>query len=136
VARPEIGEGDLPGLQSAALSDTDEVERSGALDRMATFSANALVRDTALAVLERERDEMVLDSALRVLLLHDSLPVDRVLRFAETAPSAALRIQALEIVNERQSDDPAFRRLLGKLVTDRDGDVREAARSLLDALDD
>jgi hypothetical protein len=58
------------------------------------------------------------------------------LRFAETAPSSALRIQALEIVNERQSGDPTFRRLLRKLVTDRDADVREAARSLLDALDD
>ncbi len=129
-------EDDPARLRSEALGNPDPAERASALDRLAGSSDQALTVATALDVLEREREPEVLESALSLLSVQESVPLEPLLRFATTARDPAHRTQALEMAAEHGKGDPRVRSLLGRLsTTDKAEEVREAAQRLLDDLD-
>jgi hypothetical protein len=122
-------------LRGEALGNPDPAERSGALDELGGSGDQKLVLETALEVLERERDPEVLKSALDLLADQESVPLEPLLRLAASRESA-LRIQALELLSEHGKQDPRVSELLKTVAgNDRDEEVRESAKSLLDELD-
>jgi hypothetical protein len=128
---------DLATLETTALSHSDPAERLRAVSELTGVDDEARAAEVALAVLERDPDPDVLEEALNVLEFQDTVPVDRVLRFASSGDRPArLRLQALEMLGNQGVTDPAFRRVVQTLVTHQDEEVRERAQQILEDLDD
>ena len=123
-------------LRAEALGNPDALERSRALSRLAESGNLKLAVETALEVLERERDSEVLESALDLLLGAESVPLDPILKLAASAREVELRVQALEILGEHGKRDPRVSELLKTLAkSDKDNEVRETAESLLEDIE-
>lgn len=123
---------EIAQLQNTALWNTDPGERSRALSRLSAFTDSSFARETALTALERERDSMVIDTAMALLRLQESVPIAPILQFASAGDRPGeLRAQALELANEHGREDPTLRRALRILANDRDEDVRDTARRIL-----
>ena len=123
---------ELTRLRAEALENPDPAARSAALDRLSRNEKLAV--QTALEILERERDPEVLESALDILGGQESVPLDPLFKVA-THPEPTVRLQALELLSEHGEGDSRVRDLLKKIVqTDRNREVRETARSLLESL--
>jgi hypothetical protein len=129
-------EQEIAKLEKAALSDTDPGERASALARLGMLTDEARARSVALSVLDREQDLEVLREALNILELQDEVPRERLMTFVNGARPAEVRLQALDLLADTRSGDAAFRRLVSGLTRDRDAEVRERARELLEELDD
>lgn len=127
-----VSAAEMAQLQNTALWSTDPGERSRALSRLSAFTDSSFARETALTALERERDSMVIDTAMALLRLQESVPIAPILQFAAAGDRPGeLRAQALELANEHGREDPALRRALRILANDRDEDVRDTARRIL-----
>jgi hypothetical protein len=123
---------EMAQLRNSALWNTDPGERSRALSRLSAFTDSSFARETALTALERERDSMVIDTAMALLRLQESVPIAPILRFASAGDRPGeLRAQALELANEHGREDPTLRRVLRILANDRDEDVRDTAQRIL-----
>lgn len=124
-------------MRAQALGHPDPSQRAAGLDELAAGDDQQLALDTATKVLQSERVAKVLQSALSILADADSAPLDPLLSFVggERAPDAEVRIQALQILAERGPADARVRDLLKRLAgNDKDRDVRETARDLLEGL--
>ena len=132
--RDGAGPTDPVALEQAALFAADPEERAAALRELEAAGEARYTRDVAVAVLEREANETVLDVALGLLNAQDSVPVEPLLRFVEHDRPIVLRLRALELATEHGGNDPRVRALLAKLTANRDDGMREAAQSMLDDL--
>jgi hypothetical protein len=113
----------------------DPEERAEALEELAATADDAIVRDTAVEVLERESHQRLLDAALESLAGLETVPVDPLLAFLGRQRPAELRSRAIELLGEHGGRDPRVRQLLQGLArTERDEEVRDAARSALEDL--
>jgi hypothetical protein len=120
-------------LARESASHPDPTRRIAALEELTGRSDEAVVRDTALEMLARDRDPQVLETALDVVSTLKSVPLDQIAQFVAAAREPALRIQALDILGDRVKEDPRVKIWLQSLsVTDGDDDVRSAARMHLD----
>lgn len=131
-----IAERDPGWWRDAALGNPDPSLRATAVEELAGTGDERLARDTAVAMLEKENDQGVRESALRVLLDLESTPVDLIARFvaAEGEPEP-VRVRALALLAERGSGDSRVLALLERLArSDAHEDVRESATALLQDL--
>jgi hypothetical protein len=122
-------------LAREAVSHPDPDRRATALEELVGISSETLVRDTAVQILDQDRDAKVLEAALDTLGTLKAAPVDDIARFVTMAEASDLRIQALDILGEHGRGDA---RVLGWLLSwatgDADEDVRGAALMLLEAI--
>jgi len=110
-------------------------ELAARLDAMAAAGDEEGTVRAAVEVLERERDPETRETALSALGGLESVPVDPLLRVAETEGDPDLKIQALQLLIEHGRSDPRVSALLTKLTKESDStEVREAAESLLEDL--
>jgi hypothetical protein len=134
---PEPTDDADPALrQEEALSHPDPSRRSAALEGVAGTGDERLARYTAVAVLERERDEGVRETALGILLDLESTPLDVIARLAaaEQEPEP-FRVRALQLLADRGGTDSRVVALLEGLArSDAHEDVRESATALLQDL--
>jgi HEAT repeat protein len=136
AARGDGPEADATALEAAALTHPDPAERARALSRLSDTGEDERARDAALSVLDRDQDPEVLREALAVLESSDSVPVDRVMRFASSAQQPDLRLQALELLTEHGGNSAAVRRFVQGLTRDGNAEIRERAQEILEELDD
>lgn len=132
---PNVVEDDPATLvlaQTEALGHPDPIRRISALDKLAMGRDQALGLKTALEVLARERDPEVLEAAMDFLVTtREPVPLDPILKMA-TDPTAALRLQALILLDDHGKDDPRVRDVLTALAReDPDPTIRETAGLLL-----
>ena len=129
--------GGVSGLVKQALGDADARQRLSALERLSGGADAGALRDTALAILERERDARVLDGALDVLAELESLPLDPLIRFLHTSRDTALRLRALAVLGQSGRGDPRVIELLrATAARAQDAEISESARDLLSAADE
>lgn len=124
-------------LRAEALGNPDPDQRVAGLEELAASDYPQLALDTAVKVLGSERVADVLQSALSVVAGMDTVPLEPILTFVadNRVQDAAVRIQALELLSEHGQDDPRVRELLRRIArSDKDQDVRESAKSLLEDL--
>lgn len=138
AARPVANRSDDPSalarLRAVALGSPDPRERLTALDTLSASRDSKLAVETALQVLERERDEAVLEGVLDLLARQRPVPLGPVLRLATADLAPSLRIRALEVASAHGPRDPRVRALLQRLeASDPQEEVRESARELLKA---
>jgi hypothetical protein len=134
--RPSGGAEDDPAhlarLRGAAIGHPDPAERSTALEKLAESDDEKLALETALEVLDRERNPEVLESALDILLGQESVPLEPILKLAAADREPDVRIRALELLGEHGKRDRRVLELLRNLdKNDKHDEVRESARSLL-----
>jgi hypothetical protein len=145
AARPPAGtEADSPSedarreavrLRAQALGHPDPDERAAGLAELAAGDDEQLALRTATNALETERVPDVLQRALSVFADVETAPIEPLLSFinANRVRDASVRIQALELLTERGQGDPRVRALLSTLASsERDSEVRESAKSLLE----
>jgi len=138
--RPPGGAEDDPArlarLRGEALGHPDPAERSTALEKLAESDDEKLALDTALEVLDRERDPEVLESVLDLLSGQESVPLGPILKFVATDRGPAIRIRALELLGEHGKQDPRVSELLKTVArNDKNEEIRAIARSLLEDLE-
>jgi type II secretory pathway component GspD/PulD (secretin) len=124
-------------LRAQALGDPDPDERAAGLVELAAGGDEQLALRTASNVLEVERVPDVLARALNVFARVEAAPLEPILAFlnAGRVQDTTVRVQALELLTERGKGDPRVRELLVTLASnDRDGEIRDSARSLLEDL--
>jgi hopanoid biosynthesis associated RND transporter like protein HpnN len=126
----------LARMQARAISDPDPDSRVEALEELDGADDGKVAITTAVQVLERDRHERVLDAALDILVKHDAVTVEPILRLASTDLPPDLRIRVLELLSEHGQGDARVGRLL-RDVRDRDTHraVRDSAESLLEDWD-
>jgi hypothetical protein len=124
-------------LRSEALRSSDPARRATALDDLAATGDEQMAMDTALMVLERERDPHVIENALEHLSGQDSVRLDPLMGLAASDRPSAVRTRALEILSEHSERDDRVVPFLQRLARrDRDEEVRETAQRLLRQLGD
>jgi HEAT repeat protein len=113
----------------------DPDERVQAIEDLAASADDVVVRDAAVEVLQRESNPQVLESALESLAGLPAVPVDALLEFIGRDRTPELRSRAIELLGEHGGRDPRVRQVLQNLArTERNEDVRDAARSALEDL--
>ena len=123
----------LDRLRREAMTHPEAARRAAALEELTGRSDETVVRDTALAMLARDRDPKVLEAALDVVSTLTGFPLDQIAQFVAAAREPALRIQALDILGDRVTEDSRIKTWLQSLsANDGDEDVRNAARMLLE----
>jgi hypothetical protein len=136
VSPPTIADDDRllrERLRRDALTHAEPARRAAALEELTGISDEAVVRETATAMLGRERDAKVLEATLDVMSTLKTIPLESIAQFAAVARAPELRIQALDILGDRAKEDTRVRMWLQSLSShDGDEDVRNAARMLLD----
>ena len=124
-------------FRSEALGNPDPEKRVAGLEELAAGDFPQLALDTAVTVLGSERVADVLQTALTVLAGLDKVPVEPILTFLSDnrVQDASLRVRALEILGEHGQGDPRVRDLVNRIArSDKDEEVRESAKSLLEDL--
>jgi HEAT repeat protein len=134
--RPREDPARLAWLRGEAIYNPDAAARSQALEQLAASSDHRLILETALEVLERDRDPRVQQGALDALVELPTIPIEPVLRLVNTSPSTRVRVQALELLSDHRGNEQQVRELLRTLArVDRDQHVRRTAQSLLNDLE-
>lgn len=124
----------LARLAGVTASHPDPDRRIEALENLAESGNEALVRETAVQVLARDRDTRVLESTLDILGTLDAPPLDAIASFAAGSRDPVLRTQAIDILGDHREDDPRVTAWLRQLASDPDEGVRDAARAQLEAV--
>jgi hypothetical protein len=110
-------------------------ERARALDELALYADEDVVREAALELLAREQSNDLLSSALDALDNLAAVPVRPILEFIRRERRSDLRVQAIELVGRHGGGDPSVRELLGRISSGpEDERVRRAARIALEDL--
>ncbi len=124
---------DVARLHSDAFTSSDADERATALERL-TGSDEAVGRETALAMLESERDEDVLERVLHIVL-DEAPPIDRIADFAAADRPLGPRVRALEFLTAHAAEEPRIAELFQSLATrDTNAEIRTIAAGLLNSL--
>jgi hypothetical protein len=125
----------VASLRQQFYTASTPAERARALDELALYAEEDIVRETALDVLGREQNAELLESVLEALDNLKTMPVRPLLDFIARERRPELRVQAIELVARHGGNDPAARDLLGKISAGREDEaVRRAARSALEDL--
>jgi hypothetical protein len=110
-------------------------EKARALDELALYAEEDVVRDTAVEMLGREQHAEILESALEALDDVRRVPIRALLDFINRERRKDLRVQAIEMIGRHGGNDIAARELLTRISTGRDDEsVKRAARSALEDL--
>lgn len=110
-------------------------EKARALDELALYAEEDVVREAALELLGREQNAEVLESALEALDDVRKVPIRPLLDFIARERRKDLRVQAIEMVGRHGGNDSAARELLTRISAGReDESVKRAARSALEDL--
>lgn len=126
----------LAWLKGEAIHNPDPGARSRALETLAEVGDHKIILETALAVLEVDRDPRVQQGALEALVDLPSIPLEPVLKLVNTSRSTPVRVQALELLSDHRGGEQQVRELLRTLArSDRDQQVRRTAQNLLNDLD-
>jgi HEAT repeat protein len=129
--------GDPAQLAADAVSSPSAEVRIRALEEFSEINDHRLVRSTAVAVLHRDRDPQVLGTALEVLGHLEEPPVEPVLELLKRADDVGTRMLALDYLVGHVAADPQVRAAIERVMrSDRSAEVRNNARSALDALND
>jgi hypothetical protein len=124
---------DVVRWQRDAFMSGDADERAMALERLAGRD-EAVARETALAMLESERDEDVLERVLLVVL-DQAPPLDRIAEFAAADRPLGPRARALEFLTAHATEEPRIADLLRAIATrDTHEEIRTIAAGLLSGL--
>jgi hypothetical protein len=75
----------LERLRREALTHPEAARRAAALEELTGHSDEAVVRDTAIEMLARDRDPKVLEAALDVVSTLKSVPLEQVAQFVAAA---------------------------------------------------
>ena len=128
---------DLAPFRAQALTDPDPMRRTTGLYEMVKRGSQRLVAETALEMLDRERDPELLQIALDLVSAQESVPLDPIVRLARSEAAPAVRIEALNVLAiEGGGEDARVTELLGHLAkNDKDSGVRRAAQRLLQDLE-
>jgi hypothetical protein len=122
-------------LKNEALGGSDPGARATAFSHLAGADQKVAM-ETALMILDRDRDPQVLGIALEMVLAQESPPLEPLFKFVATGRDPGLRAQALEVLSSRGQRDPRIRKLLTTLATtEANPELRETAKSLLEDLD-
>jgi hypothetical protein len=129
--------GDPAHLAVDAVSGGSAEVRIHALEEISAINDDAFVRSTMVAVLSRDDDPQVLATALEVLGQLENPPVEPVLDLLKRAHDVGARIVALDYLAVHGAAAPQVRAAIQRVVrSDRSGDVRSNARSVLGMLND
>jgi hypothetical protein len=110
-------------------------EKARALDELALYAEEDVIRDTAIEMLGRETHVEILESALEALDDVRRVPIRALLDFINRERRKDLRVQAIEIIGRHAGNDVAAREVLTRISTGReDESVKRAARSALEDL--
>ena len=125
----------VASLRQQFYTGSTPSERARALDELALYAEEDVVRETALDVLGREQNAELLESVLEALDNLKTVPIRPLLDFIARERRPELRVQAIELVGKHGGNDLSARDVLGKISTSRENEtVRRAARSALEDL--
>ena len=136
-AAAEAPDKEATRLRAEALGNPDPEQRVAGLEELASGDYPELALETVVKVLGSERVADVLQSALTIAGGMDTVPLEPILTFVadNRVQDSGVRIQALELLSEHGQTDPRVRELLRRIArSDKDKDVRESAKSLLEDL--
>jgi hypothetical protein len=126
--------GEVARLRAEVLDAVTPEARMQALQQLVGAVPDDSLRDTAVAVLERERSGEVLDVALDVLYGMPSVPLAPLLDLVRSARAPDMRVRAFDLL-EVHAKDPRVHDLYRALArSDPDQVVRERATMRLEEL--
>jgi len=132
-----------PGAERLAVQRAQERERrerpdlqevAARLEAAEAHGDDSETKRAALEVLEQNADAEAREMALAALAGLESVPVGPLLRLAQAEGNVDVRVHALHILAERAGTDPRVVALLTQLLANSNGDIREAAASLLESV--
>ena len=126
--------GDPTILRDTALSDPDPRKRAQAMSQLSRIPEKEIAGETALSVLDRDREPVVLRSALDALGAQTPVPIDPLIRFAgNNAQVPELRVRAIELLRDNALGNGQVQALLRVAAArDRSEAVQAAAKRILD----
>jgi hypothetical protein len=126
--------GDPTILRDTALSDPDPRKRAQAMSQLSRIPEKEIAGETALSVLDRDREPVVLRSALDALGAQTPVPIDPLIRFAgNNGQVPELRVRAIELLRDNALGNGQVQALLRVAAArDRSEAVQAAAKRILD----
>jgi hypothetical protein len=126
--------GDPTMLRDTALSDPDPRRRAQAMSQLSRTPDKEIAGETAVTVLDRDREPVVLRSALDALGAQTPVPIDPLIRFAGNgAQVPELRVRAIELLRDNALGNGQVQALLRVAAArDRSEAVQAAAKRILD----
>jgi len=131
---PQAAPSDPTILRDTALSDPDPRKRAQAMSQLSRIPDKEIAGETALTVLDRDREPVVLRSALDALGAQTPVPIDPLIRFAgNNAQVPELRVRAIELLRDNALGNGQVQALLRVAAArDRSEAVQAAAKRILD----
>ena len=133
--RPQMDvRGDPTTLRDTALSDPDPRRRAQAMSQLSRAPDKEIAGETAASVLDRDREPVVLRSALDALGAQTPVPIDPLIRFAGNSSQVPeLRVHAIELLRDNALSNGQVQALLRVAAArDRSEAVQAAAKRILD----
>ena len=126
--------GDPTTLRDTALSDPDPRRRAQAMSQLSRAPDKEIAGETAASVLDRDREPVVLRSALDALGAQTPVPIDPLIRFAGNSSQVPeLRVHAIELLRDNALSNGQVQALLRVAAArDRSEAVQAAAKKILD----
>jgi len=126
--------GDPTTLRDTALSDPDPRRRAQAMSQLSRAPDKEIAGETAASVLDRDREPVVLRSALDALGAQTPVPIDPLIRFAGNSSQVPeLRVHAIELLRDNALSNGQVQALLRVAAArDRSEAVQAAAKRILD----
>lgn len=134
VEKVEDEEGEsIEELVRRAVNHPDPGERIGAVLELSQRESVKPSIGTLVTILHHDKDEQVREAALDALDELQGLSFDVLAKVALHDPAPSLRIGAIELLGEIDKKDRRTTDLLKRVAsTDRDGEVRDSAKELLE----
>ena len=131
---PQAAPSDPTILRDTALSDPDPRKRAQAMSQLSRIPDKEIAGETALSVLDRDREPVVLRSALDALGAQTPVPIDPLIRFAgNNGQVPELRVRAIELLRDNALGNGQVQALLRVAAArDRSEAVQAAAKRILD----
>lgn len=129
-----IAKADPATLRDTALSDPDPGKRAQALSLLSQTPDKGIAGETALSVLDRDREPAVLRTALDALRGQAPVRLDPLIRFAGNSDQVPeLRVRAIELLRDKALGDGQVQALLRVAAAqDRSEAVQAVARRILE----
>ena len=131
---PQAAPSDPTILRDTALSDPDPRKRAQAMSQLSRAPDKEIAGETAASVLDRDREPVVLRSALDALGAQTPVPIDPLIRFAGNSSQVPeLRVHAIELLRDNALSNGQVQALLRVAAArDRSEAVQAAAKRILD----
>jgi len=118
--------------RTEALESSDPTARWRALEALAATGDRERLRETAVAMLERESDPALVQRVLDLMDTDHTIPIESIMKLARTHASPEVRLKALAHLGPDAARDPRARETLeASAAGDPASNVREVARALL-----